>query len=318
MRVGFWNRYDQLSRNNYCFKHTNAPIGDDLLAPFVDLAQEGKKHGIEFVTLDLCGSFDRLDAIIFSDFPQRGDPIVETALASRAKKYLITYEPPVVLEPNWDPENHLLFDRVLTWNDDLIGTDPRFVKINYAARLPQEIPTNPRSRLACMISSNKQSAHALELYSKRVQAISWFERFHPNKFDLYGPGWEGRASHWGTIRSKHECLSQHRFSICYENACGLPGYITEKLFDCLFAGCVPIYWGAPNIDQHIPFHCYIDARAFSTYETLFWFIDSMPEEDRLEFVNAGEQFLKSLRGEAFSTETFARTIISTLIRDCAR
>lgn len=30
-------------------------------------------------------------------------------------------------------------------------------------------------------------------------------------------------------------------------------YVTEKLWDCLEAGAVPIYLGAPNILDHLPF-----------------------------------------------------------------
>lgn len=29
-------------------------------------------------------------------------------------------------------------------------------------------------------------------------------------------------------------------------------YVTEKVYDAFVAGCVPIYWGAPNIHDFIP------------------------------------------------------------------
>lgn len=29
-------------------------------------------------------------------------------------------------------------------------------------------------------------------------------------------------------------------------------YVSEKVYDALIAGCVPIYWGAPNIQDFIP------------------------------------------------------------------
>ncbi len=31
----------------------------------------------------------------------------------------------------------------------------------------------------------------------------------------------------------------------------LPGYTTEKLFDCFKAGTVPIYWGNPEITRDV-------------------------------------------------------------------
>ena len=29
-------------------------------------------------------------------------------------------------------------------------------------------------------------------------------------------------------------------------------YVTEKIYDALAAGCIPIYWGAPNIESFVP------------------------------------------------------------------
>jgi hypothetical protein len=29
-------------------------------------------------------------------------------------------------------------------------------------------------------------------------------------------------------------------------------YVSEKVYDALAAGCIPIYWGAPNIGTYIP------------------------------------------------------------------
>lgn len=44
---------------------------------------------------------------------------------------------------------------------------------------------------------------------------------------------------------KHEFLEKHKFNICFENSKG-EGYVTEKLLHAKLAGCVPIYWGAPE------------------------------------------------------------------------
>jgi len=42
--------------------------------------------------------------------------------------------------------------------------------------------------------------------------------------------------------NKHMYLQPYKFNICPENSIG-EGYCTEKLFDCLFSGCIPIYNG---------------------------------------------------------------------------
>ena len=46
---------------------------------------------------------------------------------------------------------------------------------------------------------------------------------------------------------KRAYLTQYRFNICPENT-SAHGYVTEKLFESMVCGCVPIYWGTENLD----------------------------------------------------------------------
>jgi hypothetical protein len=43
-------------------------------------------------------------------------------------------------------------------------------------------------------------------------------------------------------------LMQYKFSICPENT-NAYGYVTEKLFEAISAGCIPIYWGNYNMPE---------------------------------------------------------------------
>lgn len=45
--------------------------------------------------------------------------------------------------------------------------------------------------------------------------------------------------------SKKDYLDQFKYTICPEN-CDYDGYVTEKLFQALLSGCVPLYWGSSN------------------------------------------------------------------------
>lgn len=44
---------------------------------------------------------------------------------------------------------------------------------------------------------------------------------------------------------KQSYLRQFCFNVCPENS-NWPGYVTEKVFDSISAGCIPIYWGSDN------------------------------------------------------------------------
>ena len=45
--------------------------------------------------------------------------------------------------------------------------------------------------------------------------------------------------------NKREYLKRYRFNLCPENS-DSEGYITEKIFDSIISGCIPIYWGSEN------------------------------------------------------------------------
>ena len=180
--------------------------------------------------------------------------------------------------------------------------------------------------------------HRLELYSKRIEAIRWFEKKHPNDFDLFGMGWDRfrfrgikvvRAlnkltwltkllaptypSYKGPVSEKKIVLEKYKFAICYENGRDIPGYITEKIFDCLFAGCIPVYWGANNISDYIPDNCYVDMRNFNSYEELYLYLIEMNDEDYTFRLNEIELFLNSEKIQGFSAETFAETVVNQTV-----
>jgi alpha(1,3/1,4) fucosyltransferase len=57
---------------------------------------------------------------------------------------------------------------------------------------PNKVPTKlkfdftAKNKLCSMIIENKFNFHPLELYTERVKAIRWFEKNHPEDFDLHG------------------------------------------------------------------------------------------------------------------------------------
>jgi hypothetical protein len=57
-------------------------------------------------------------------------------------------------------------------------------------------------------------------------------------------------------------MARYRFVLAFENSI-CPDYVTEKFFDPLAAGSVPVYRGAPNIADFAPGEgCFVDASTF--------------------------------------------------------
>jgi hypothetical protein len=71
-------------------------------------------------------------------------------------------------------------------------------------------------------------------------------------FDMYGLGWNIKDNRYkGYLYNKIKGLSKYRFSICIENS-REESYISEKFFDAVLCGTVPIYHGAPDIENYYP------------------------------------------------------------------
>ncbi len=68
--------------------------------------------------------------------------------------------------------------------------------------------------------------------------------------------------------SKLEILPRYKFTLAFENAIARD-YVTEKFFDPLLCGSVPIYLGAPNVDEFAPGdHCFINVNDFESPRAL--------------------------------------------------
>jgi Glycosyltransferase family 10 (fucosyltransferase) C-term/Fucosyltransferase, N-terminal len=62
--------------------------------------------------------------------------------------------------------------------------------------------------------------------------------------------------------TKLETIANYKFTLAFENSISRD-YVTEKFFDPLIVGSVPVYRGAPNIAEFAPGeHCHIDAAQF--------------------------------------------------------
>ena len=109
-------------------------------------------------------------------------------------------------------------------------------------------------------------------------------------------------------------IRSYRFVVCYENT-STPGYISEKLFDCLFAGCVPVYLGEPKIKEFVPEACFIDRSAFTTDAELARFLSQMSYAVYSKYVAAISQFLQGVERQKFGSESNAQRITKVLITD---
>jgi hypothetical protein len=188
-----------------------------------------------------------------------------------------------------------------------------------------------------------------ELYTERMRAVEFFSR--TDEIDLYGVGWDkatmrvgyrwlpwtirkrqiafrewldkvrpdpllvaARKVYKGELPEKWETLSHYDFALCFENI-KIKGWLTEKLFECLRVGTIPIYWGATDICELVPSNCFIDMRQFSNYTELGRFMKGLSSAAVKRYRDAGRAFLESKAFDPFSKERFADIFEAILNED---
>lgn len=297
-------------------------------------------------------SFDNCEWVLFYDEPSVTPYKGLRGLASRVKSIILSkpitknfykecikrgmknrmalflWEPPSVQPLNWVSDLHKLFSIIFTWNDEYVD-GVKFVKMFWPQT--RKFPDSPvidfkDKKLLINISMNKSSTHPRELYSERLNSIRYFEKYQTDNFDLYGVGWDNPTigvaiknnhsekypSYKGTLLNKWDVLPKYRFSLCYENIYDESGFITEKIFDCFRARCVPIYWGAQNITDYVDKKTFINRRDFKSNKELEDYLVGMSEKKYNDIQEAIQKYLASDRFAKFLPPNFAHTIINTL------
>jgi len=179
-----------------------------------------------------------------------------------------------------------------------------------------------RHGLRKRLSPTYQSCKRLQLHDVRLDLLQVLGL--RNKIDVFGRGWNDtgnmppyQAARLDSIRSvfqgpcdnKHELLSRYKFTIAFENT-AYPGYVTEKVIDAIVAASVPVYLGAPDIVEQLPAETFIDARAFSSPETIAEYMEQMTESETAAMIEAGQKFLLSSQAQRHTYEGFGEWIVS--------
>lgn len=320
---------------------------DNCLDRFSKLKLAMQEEGYDLSTQDI-NSIEASEIVIYASNMPKTLPITKHI----KKSYLILSESAFIRPDNYEAKKHQYFNKVFTWADELVD-GKKYVKLNYAYAFPENINTklSDKKTLCVLIAGNKKpkpaldaSLLALDLYNEREKAIRWFEANHLQDFSLYGVGWDkyyfagpklvrslnrvpllpkltqkltrrSYPSYKGMVEHKRPTMEKHKFSICYENARDIPGYITEKIFDSFFAGCVPVYWGANNVTDYIPKDTFIDKRDFPSYEDLYEYLKSISDIEYLYYLQRIENYLSSEQALAFNSKRFAQTITQTIFKN---
>ena len=193
-------------------------------------------------------------------------------------KVAILQEPPELLPQIYEIieqfEDH--YDIIFTYVQELLDRDPEkyvFAPPDMPALEPAACKMHDKTELVSMIYSSKQNLTGHQLRHRIANEYIIGQELG-EKIDLFGTGTDN------PIKNKSEGCVDYMFQIAIENA-KRTNFFADKILDCFISGCVPIYWGCPNIGD------FFDTRGILTFET---------DEELLEILNnlSEEKYLNML------------------------
>lgn len=172
-------------------------------------------------------------------------------------------------------------------------------------------------RSACMVLERRDLAGGYAINGVPLKCLDSLRETYVDGLGgvtVYGQGWDaspavlggraklGHAMHRSQdTQSNVDILENYVFNLIVEN-CNAEGYASEKLYDALVAGCIPLYYGsAPDF---VPADLYVDLRKFRDGSDLQRFLDSLTDDDvaawRRRVADARLSVLKNVSTAAFA------------------
>lgn len=290
---------------------------DNSLVPWAKLAAALAARGLQAVTHDL---LDGREPLAWLHLDSHGPP---PAAAPPGRTVLVLIEPEVVA-PYW----YRRFDReaavwggVVTHRRDLVRRGPPFHYLRFPQALTRRAIHKPRDLPLVMINARKYPAvRKHSLYGARERVAAWFAR--RDAIQVFGPGWgqldrRHPISSWrnlalrtaarGVVERKAAILDRAEFVLCFENMVSA-GYHTEKLFDALAAGAIPLYWGDPEITGVVPASAFVDYTSLRTPRRARAALANLTGEERDQMRAIGQEFLGSEAFRPYLPDAFADDI----------
>ena len=177
---------------------------------------------------------------------------------------------------------HRRFHKVLTCNRPLLEAIPNgefYVFGSSWIKNPDDLVTTKSKNLS-LIASARQTYEGHRL---RHEMVDWL-RTSGIDADILGRGYRQFAE-------KSDGLAPYRFSVIIENV-REKSLFTEKLIDCLLCRTIPIYWGAPDIDEFFDASGMLICQRGSDIKAAISGLTEAGYNERLDYVEKNREIAK--------------------------
>jgi glycosyl transferase family 10 (putative fucosyltransferase) len=173
-----------------------------------------------------------------------------------------------------DPSFMSRFDLKMSYRLDADVVTPYFDLRDYDDALGQmRSRPGPKNGLAVLfVSSLTEKSGRTEYLQELMRHMPVFS---------FGKVLRNRRLPWDRgMATKLKQIARFKFTLAFENAIATD-YVTEKLYDPLVMGSVPVYLGAPNVERFAPATgCFIDVRDFSGPQDLAEYMLELDRDDQ--------------------------------------
>lgn len=246
------------------------------------------------------------------------------------KSYVWFLETPFSTPLLYNKDKHYLFQKIFTYDKDLVDNQKyHYMRLVYSFDSYQDVDLKQKTVLSMQIAGNLNYVPNRSLYHERRNLVKWFIENHPEDFEFYGQGWNKMKStiqpeSWkdfdrqykGYAKNKKETVKKARFVFAYENSFS-KNYISEKIWDVMNGGAVPIYLGADDIDTYVPQECFINKKDFDTYDKLYDYIKHMSDETYLGYIMCIKNFINAPneKSEITDVDGAVNNLISVIFKE---
>lgn len=309
------------TKDFYKNKLFEGATGDRMLEPFDRFRQFCGVRNIRVETFDVYNKNDKIDIIISMRYEVNIENILCIIRRNPHVKllFLMTEEQNIAPLHTKKILDSKLFDIVMTWRPDFIDNKKYYLYFypNPFRNFTEGVNFQDK-KLLLMINSYKKHNFEVsgDLYKERIKLLLDIGDLAP--IDLYGRGWDRfdnktiKTIYKGEVELKESVLRNYKFAIIFENSNNEPGGVTEKIFDAMASGCVPIYWGAPDVFKYIPENCFIDYTKFKSNLELIKYLSEVNEIEYKCYQDNIRNFLISPNYATFTSIGFVNKIFSAV------
>ena len=160
----------------------------------------------------------------------------------------------------------------------------------YSAYFTNQNLTKKRDAKALLHKKTGFCSFVVSNATETEQRISFFHEL--SKYKEIASGGKYANNVGGPVANKRDFIRNYLFNIAFENS-SYPGYTTEKIAEPWLEGCIPIYWGDPEITRDINPDCFINMHDFTSFDAAIAHIKEVDASPELQTKYLSAPFFKN-------------------------